>query len=419
MSVDAIMVRWVDDYVKQYGCEAVLEYSKIVDEVSKMGVKPGSIIPSDHCYNRANGDPTSFGSKTALFLFLGDKKYQCVGSKYEYDGVIFCKPTGGKELVWGYFDNKTRKKVRCPGTERQKDTTTKEKYLQDNEPVNKKRKRSPESEADFISAPARKISSQPVKPLDKKFIDDMIQSLQGTNKLYDSPIVKCVEERKRGRIFSFSDHLRGYIYAQLSNNRPWAPLEPHLPEIDDIFCNYEAGEIINKFDLVGYQYFVDRITGISCGNRAINAQMRDLKQNIGVFHDLIKEYGSLDDFVAAHPVQKTIQMLSDPYSPYKLRNMGIPLTSEYLRNVGVDCPKPDLHLCRIFGNVRLGLSLEKSAAPAEVFRIIADISDKTGYSQAMIDNVIWSYCADGYGAICSSDPSCNVCVIKDYCKLGS
>ena len=81
-----------------------------------MGVKPGSIIPSDHCYNRANGDPTSYGSKTALFLFLGDKKYQCVGSKYEYDGPIFCKPRGSKEFVWGYFDNKTRKKVHSPGS---------------------------------------------------------------------------------------------------------------------------------------------------------------------------------------------------------------------------------------------------------------------------------------------------------------
>lgn len=418
MSVDEIMVWWVDDYVKQYGCEAVLEYSRIVDEVSKMGVKPGSIIPSDHCYNRANGDPTSYGSKTALFLFLGDKKYQCVGSKYEYDGPIFCKPRGSKEFVWGYFDNKTRKKVRCPETTVQAVIPTEEIIPLNQETGNTTKGSAFGSKSDFTRAPTMKTCSRPDKSLDIKFIDAMIQSLQEKHKLYDSPIVKSVEERKKGRKFSFPDHLRGYMYALLSNNRSWKELEPHLPEIDEIFCNYEVSEIIKKLDSVGHEYFVNRITGISCGNRAINAQMRDLKQNIEVFLDLIKKYGSLDDYVTSKPVLEIIKMLSNPQSPYKLRNMGIPLTSEYLRNVGVDCPKPDLHLCRIFGNERLGLSPQKNATAAEVFKIIADISKKTRYSQAMIDNVIWSYCADRYGEICSSNPSCNLCVIKDYCKLG-
>lgn len=123
MSVDAIMVRWADDYVAQYGCEVEFSTSKIKTEVMNRGKKEGknisrgSIMPSDHCYNRANDDPVSFKSNTPLFIYIKRDCYQCVGSKYNYDGLIFCDPNDVNQvLVWGYFDNKTRKKVHSPGS---------------------------------------------------------------------------------------------------------------------------------------------------------------------------------------------------------------------------------------------------------------------------------------------------------------
>ena len=123
MTVDEVMVRWADDYVAQYGCEVEFSTSKIKTEVMNRGKKEGknisrgSIMPSDHCYNRANDDPVSFKSNTPLFIYIKRDCYQCVGSKYNYDGLIFCDPNDvNQELVWGYFDNKTRKKVHSPGS---------------------------------------------------------------------------------------------------------------------------------------------------------------------------------------------------------------------------------------------------------------------------------------------------------------
>ncbi|NLD05059.1 MAG: hypothetical protein GX672_04045 [Synergistaceae bacterium] len=418
MSVNDVMVQWADEYVAQYGHNVILSSSYIKTEITKRGLKVGSIMPSDHCYNRVNEDSTSHGSKTSLFVYVSRKNYQCVGSKYEYGGKIFCKPKGAsQDTVWGYYDSKARKKVQYPKTS---DPTAKHTNVEISEPkdiATKGLDKTLELKSAFepFCAIGRNILT--TKPLDRGFLDSIERYLKEKKKLYESPIVKSIEERKSGRKFLLCDHLRGYIYAQLSNNRPWEPLEPHLSEIDEIFCNYDLNEIINKINSVGYEFFVRKITGIKCGNRGINAQMQALKRNITVFTDLIDRYGSLDEFVTSRPVLEIIKMLSDLESPYKLRTMGIPLTSEYLRNVGIDCPKPDVHLCRIFGNKRLGASLQENSTPTEVFQIIASISERTGYSQAMIDNIIWSYCAEGYGAICTSKPHCCVCVIQDYCRL--
>jgi len=146
--------------------------------------------------------------------------------------------------------------------------------------------------------------------------------------------------------------------------------------------------------------------------------MQALRENINVFNRLIDEHGSLDEFVTSQPFIEIIGMLSDPGSHYKLRSLGKRLTAEYLRNVGIDCPKPDLHMCRLFGGKRLGISSKDEASYSEVFQAIAEMSEKTGYSQARIDNILWSYCAKGYGEVCSSEAKCKECVIQDYCKKG-
>lgn len=89
MSINDVMVQWADDFVAQNGCEEILSTASIKDEVMKMGVNRSSIIPSDHCYNRANKDVTSFGSKTPLFIYIEPNKYQCVGSQYGYNWPDF------------------------------------------------------------------------------------------------------------------------------------------------------------------------------------------------------------------------------------------------------------------------------------------------------------------------------------------
>ena len=346
-------------------------------------------------------------------------KYQCVGSQYGYNGRIFCRPKGGSEdLDWGYFDNKARRKIPWSETNQLQEGHANRKTVRNQTRAYKKTPIDSQSKtiAENNHVPSARL--RPTKPLDFGFLDTIERYLNENKKLYDSPIVKSVEERRNGRSFTLNEHLRGYVCAQLSNSRTWSYLKPHLPEIDEIFCNYDVKAIINKLDSLGHDYFISRVKAIKCGNRGIDQQIETLRENINVFNRLIDKYGNLDEFVTSQAVFEIISMLSEPESPYKLRSLGIPLTAEYLRNVGIDCPKPDVHMCRLFGGKRLGISSKDEASYSEVFQAIAEISEKTGYSQARIDNILWSYCAKGYGEVCSSEPKCKECVIQDYCRKG-
>lgn len=74
----------------------------------KYGTKPGSVIPSDYCYNRIN-DGIRFNKH--IFQYIGRNRYKYLGEKYPYTGKIFHKPAGQDyELIVGEW-NKGKKVI--------------------------------------------------------------------------------------------------------------------------------------------------------------------------------------------------------------------------------------------------------------------------------------------------------------------
>ncbi|MBC8286896.1 MAG: hypothetical protein H8E42_05410 [Nitrospinae bacterium] len=61
---------------------------------------------------------------------------------------------------------------------------------------------------------------------------------------------------------------------------------------------------------------------------------------------------------------------------YKLKQIGIPLALEYLKN----------------------------------------IAKEINCSITYLDNILWLFCADGYGEIFGSKPNCNVCELTSDCS---
>lgn len=64
----------------------------------------------------------------------------------------------------------------------------------------------------------------------------------------------------------------------------------------------------------------------------------------------------------------------------------------------------------------MGYSLTPVASVEEVVSQVELIAKENNVPQSVIDNVIWSYCADGYGQICMAIPKCDICVINSLCK---
>jgi len=52
----------------------------------------------------------------------------------------------------------------------------------------------------------------------------------------------------------------------------------------------------------------------------------------------------------------------------------------------------------------------------KALKIIEYMGEKSGKTAGEIDRIIWSYCADGKGEICTKSPKCNICVVKDGCN---
>ena len=163
---------------------------------------------------------------------------------------------------------------------------------------------------------------------------------------------------------------------------------------------------------------MDGLRSFGCGSRLSNAQMKALHGNLITIEKIIAEYGSMDAFVTSKSQRAIVKLMPTTGSKYKLKQFGPALTWEYLRNVGIDGAKPDVHMKRILGANRLRVSKKEDASDDEVLDAIEQLSKETGLWMAQIDYLFWLYCATDKGEICTASPRCDKCVVKEFCNMG-
>lgn len=248
--------------------------------------------------------------------------------------------------------------------------------------------------------------------MDKKIVYDVKEYLEKRGIIKITGETTPMDLRKNGKEFSFEEHLQGMIYSLMSAQAVWSNIERNKPNIDKIFFNYDINEIKKK----DYTYFVEKLGRIKCRSRLTNNQMKALHKNIETLEKIVSEYGSIDAFVTSAPTSKVVDMLSNSNSKYKIKQMGEALAREYLRNVGIDSAKPDVHMKRILGSERLAVSKYPEATNEEVISIMEELSNETGLWMSQIDYIFWAYCATDMGEICTANPRCGKCVIRNSCK---
>ena len=248
---------------------------------------------------------------------------------------------------------------------------------------------------------------------------DLLVGLQKTLKAcgvdYEQTIrdfgqVAASEARLRGLRFELRDHVRGLLLSQLSNQRPWWPIARNLDRIQRVFLDYDP-DALQQADP---RSLANAICAIQCGNRAILKQMNALNSNIATFRRIETDYESLDRFVTSSDPFEIASLISTS-GPYKLAYVGPALALEYLRNVGIRAAKPDVHVLRILGGERLayfpGRPTERDAV-----QLVADLASQIGCNETYLDNLLWLFCADGYGNVCGANPRCNICEFRDTCR---
>ena len=238
----------------------------------------------------------------------------------------------------------------------------------------------------------------------EEYLTDRVQEI-------DLTILEAVEQRKNGKNFSFEEHLRGLVYAQLSALVSWKKIKDNQSKLDEIFCNFDRQQLKEK----SAEDLINKITDIKCHNPyTTKNQMRSLKANIETFERIEQDFGSLEKFITHSTPSNIIKLLAESKSTYKLKYSGVALVCEYLRNVGIDVIKPDVHIKRILGAERLNIVKSKSD-----YAVIAEckkLSEKIGISQVKIDYLLWNYCSKGYGEVCTAKPKCEECVVREFCQ---
>ncbi len=83
----------------QFG-ERLLRTEDIEREVESLGgYAPGSVLPTDYCYNRINKAPFSF--RYPVFERVERGRFRYLGPHYNYTGSILWKPRGASERKMG------------------------------------------------------------------------------------------------------------------------------------------------------------------------------------------------------------------------------------------------------------------------------------------------------------------------------
>ena len=59
----------------------------------------------------------------------------------------------------------------------------------------------------------------------------------------DLTILEAVSARNNGKVFSFEEHLKGFIYAQLSALVSWKKIKDNQAKFDELFCNFDRSEL--------------------------------------------------------------------------------------------------------------------------------------------------------------------------------
>ena len=223
-------------------------------------------------------------------------------------------------------------------------------------------------------------------------------------------LVNNVKLRKKGKKYTFEEHLKALIISLLSNHR-WGDnnIRENMDAIDEIFHNYNK----NYLKVVDPCILVNKLRMIHCTNPMINNQMKALSKNIMVLEKIEKDYGSLDNFVNKETPNDIANMFND--GKYKMMQVGRAFAYDYLKRVGVNTCKKSSQLERLFGSHRLGVVENANATEQQVLNIIKKIAKLNNCDEIVVESIIQQFCLLRSANICGENPNCERCKIRNYC----
>lgn len=223
-----------------------------------------------------------------------------------------------------------------------------------------------------------------------------------------------VDLRKNGKIFKFEEHIEAIILSQLSNHR-WGDvtIKENKQQIRNIFKEYDK-EYLKQ---INANVLAKQLIDMNCGNASIYRQMESLSYNITILEKIEKDYGSLDDFVSSDNTNTLANMLYD--GRYKMKQIGKAFALDYFKKVGINTCKSDIQINRIFGSNRLALVNKANATAIQTMGLIKEIAKVNNMQELEVDSLLCQFCLPRGANICTADPNCSKCKLKNKCNYNN
>jgi len=241
-------------------------------------------------------------------------------------------------------------------------------------------------------------------------------------RIIDGGQIRAIESREAGFRCADSQIFEGFVKAVLSSNTDWTKIERILPELTQIFRDFDlhyysslsAGDVENHVHI----WFKDK----NADSQTLKANLKYLVNAAQKLESFSKEHGSLEDLISHMMVENNNDpiLLATQFGSYKSRfklpGVGIPIAAEALKNIGFDVAKPDRHINRAVGCFNLirfrkwydGKKFIETDNPkpyaypepnetrcVEVMKVMKVFSSKLGVRTAFLDNAIWLLCSKG------------------------
>jgi len=236
--------------------------------------------------------------------------------------------------------------------------------------------------------------------IDNNFIDDI------------SNRRKAIFDRNKPDSFFYEKlvgtiHVSGYKVSILRNR--WE-------DIKKAFSNYNVHKVSR---------YTDRDFKKMMQNPKLIKNQRKLRaciENAKIMNEISEKYGSFGEYLERNKTD--LKKLKEDLIN-RFHYLGNVLVLEYLKEIGIDSIKPDVHVVRVM--YRLGLINSERISPENIDKVI-EVANKmsrlTGEKLSVIDAIFWMYGGSGDNhvkmAICSKNkPLCNDCPLPNYCVFYS
>lgn len=184
-------------------------------------------------------------------------------------------------------------------------------------------------------------------------------------------------------------------------------------DIKKAFSNYDIDKV---------SQYTDEDLEKMMNNPKIIRNRRKLEaciKNAKIMKEISERHGSFGEYLDRNKNNR--QKLKEKLKK-RFDFLGNVLVHEYLKEIGVDSIKPDVHVVRVMH--RLGLIDSKTISPEVINQVTAaanQISQLTGEKLSVIDAIFWMYGGSGDNhvekAICANKPLCGECPLTEYCTF--